>query len=698
MSDLAEEEVKKYIKANLRTFFRIRVAQMIHLSCLTDMDRQELSAHLTLYGNDRTVWEFFQRLQCRRGWLEILIEALQADGLEDLARKLLEVYNTKLLPSQRSAPLTASSPAVGNPRPPMGSSAVGFSPPASAERMVSPPRDPSPRGAQASPHLLPENQRAVPSIPNPNEMSSYRAPVQETDETVAEPQATHHPSDLESSTPLDSQALPFQASVPAAERSPTNAQASSAPSPPHALLTQDHALPSEASASTQPWNSHQQRPVCVTNGYFGNASRVPMDSGASPALVDPLGPKTPGNQPEEDDYMSVENSPSAGPSSQDDSQEEERLQEPNVQAPSHSVQGNSGTSNLQTQRDLEQGGATDQRRNSPTKKDNSEIPMDVRPRNFQGRGDHVATVAPPQLTSGAPQLGSSRSGRPLQPWHPSENVNVPPNPIAVPPSGFDDFSSTNVIPPSSPSSAPCWADFEDPKAPIQERAWSAGRDTDATTLAQDKVSRVSRPLHTVNPRKRRNGSSGISKGNDDDDDGPCKPGVLKSVPSMSSPGQLVDVSETGYSGDSERLLLSGLTEDPLIVSDLSTSGPPGEQRSGSAQGERGDVPLQPLKANQEDDGSIRTYEVQVQKDTSMDLTAAPNIIGSRKHQANRSSPDCPDLAIDRSPIASPNSRGSEASSPDNSSPPRIPSDYKLLLVGLALAAVAAMAFALYKRK
>ncbi|XP_062838325.1 mitochondrial antiviral-signaling protein isoform X2 [Anolis carolinensis] len=665
--------------------------------------KQQLNAHLMLKGNDQTVFEFFQHLQCRYGWLEILIEALQVDGLEDLARELQDVYNTNLPPSQRKAPLTASSPAVGNPPPPMRSGAVGFSSPASSERMASPPRDLSHREAQASPHLLPERQRAAPSIPNPSsaEMSSYHAPVQETDEAMAESKATHHPEILE----FHAQALPF--SVPAAERSPINAGAPSAPSPSHALLTQDHVLPgtslpmpSEASASTQQWNSHQQRPVCVRNGYFGNAGLVAMDSGASPARADPLAHKLPGNQPVEDFYLS-------GPSSQDDSQEEERLREQNARAPSHSVKGNS---NLQGQTDVGRGGATDRGRNSPTKKGDSESPVVVRPRNSQERGDHVATIATPQPISRVPQLGSSLSSRPLRPWRPSENVNVPPNPIAVPPSGFDEFSSTVAIPPSSHSSVQSRADFGDPKAPIQERKWSAGGDTDAPTLAQDKVSRVSQPLCTVNPRKRRNGSSCITRGNDDgddddDDDGPCKPGVLKSVPGTSSPGQLFNDPETVYSGRSERLCMSSLTEDPLILSDL--SGPPGEQHSDSVlgaisgrnvMGERGDAPLQLSNADQEVGGSIRTYEVQVGKDASVDLTTAPNIIDPRRRQANRSSPDCPDLATDPSLITPANSHEGEASIPDDASPPRIPDDYKLPLVGLALVALAAIAFALYKRK
>lgn len=44
------------------------------------------------YGNDESVWTFFDHLQRRRDWLQQLLRALQETGLEDLANDLERVY------------------------------------------------------------------------------------------------------------------------------------------------------------------------------------------------------------------------------------------------------------------------------------------------------------------------------------------------------------------------------------------------------------------------------------------------------------------------------------------------------------------------------------------------------------------------------------------------------------------------------
>ncbi|KAH0615747.1 hypothetical protein JD844_026160 [Phrynosoma platyrhinos] len=697
MSSFAEEKVKKYIRRNLTKFYRIRVAQMLHLPCLTDTDRQEISAFCSRHGNNLAVLEFFERLQSRDGWLRELIEAVREDNLGDLADDLQRVYDMYALPvSPDNAPPSSS--------PPLVKEAL----PASAEQNPLPPCNPQrSRGTQSPAHLPPASPRLASSTTKPDlaEMSDYHAPVQETDLPSQNNGTMAEPKSIVTS--------PFN---PRAQKEkPSNSQPSSATSESPAILKQGHlgemsGTPSPApsrsdfSDLTPKWGGPQRRPVCVKSGYFGNMSRVAGDNVASPIPVAYPGPNTSRNQPVEDHYSSSsDNFPAAAPNSQDDSQEENQLvqrktliqwgsqQKPAFHDP---VQADSSSTTSKLQRQLGVGqGIPNQWKNSP----------DGRIHKNAASSGHSNV-----------RLGSSFYNHSQPPWSPSENVSASPNPTAVPLrhplSDFEGSSSTDVIPPSSRG------DLEDLKPPIQEEKLPVGDldDSHTSVLVQERVS-VTQPLDvvdgsTVNSVRRRNGSSRNNRVfySNCDDDIPCKPGILTSGVDVTSLQQLQSGQETNpeYSGRSDRLCLSSefsLSGDSLKLSDSSQTGQPEEKSSNSAVGtvlgktvmsKGGSASFQAMNDNQEVSGSIRSFAFQVEEDASINLAGAPNTIGYQGCQPNQSPGAYPHLATGHQPSTPDDCHQKKGADP---TPPWTPSD-TLLLVGFILAAVAGIAFVLYKKK
>ncbi|XP_042322755.1 mitochondrial antiviral-signaling protein isoform X2 [Sceloporus undulatus] len=713
MSSFAEDKVKKYIKGNLTKFYRIRVAQMICLPCFTDTDRQEISAYYSRHGNNLAVFEFFERLQSREGWLQVLIDALREDNLGDLADDLQRVYN---MYQPRNALSNSSSPVVNSP-PSRELGAFGISLPSSAEQNPSPPFNiQSSREARPSAYLPPKSPGFASSTRKPDlpAMSDYHRPVQETD-------------------------FPSQNSEISAEPKDHLGEVPGTPAP--------VASRSDFSSVAPKWGNPQPRPVFVKSGYFGNMSRMAGDTGASPTPVAHLGTKTSGNQPVEDHYSSADNVPAAAPKRQDDSQKEEQLGAWKTQiqwgyqkkrALGDPVESDSSaTSSLQRQLGVEQG-APNQWKNSPivTEKNvgttSEASPVLSRTHNSWERGGHVPTNTASRGHSSVPRFGSTHSNHSQQPWSPTENAYVSPNPTTLLPwqrrpplPDFEGFSSTDVIPPNShmePSSASSRGDLEDLKSPIQEEKWPVGRldDSHTSALVQETVS-VTQPPDiadgsTMNSRMRRNGSSRNDRVfySSHDDDGPCKPGVLTSCLDASSLGQLQSGQETDpeYSGRSDRLCFSSefsLNGDPLMPSDPSQNGQPEEKSSGSAvgivlgktgMGEGDSASFQAMNDNQDVSGSIRTFELRVKEDASINLAGAPNTIGYQELQPNQSPGAFPHSATGHpsSMPTDPHSEDSHQNQKTDGTPPWIPSDYTLLLVGFVLASVAGIAFILYKKK
>ncbi|XP_036273761.1 mitochondrial antiviral-signaling protein isoform X1 [Pipistrellus kuhlii] len=109
----AEEKTFEYIRRNYRKFHHIPVLEILpYLSCLTTSDQDLLRAHLDLNGNRNTIWDLFNSLQRRSGWVESLIWALRACELAALADEVDRVYQSNLPMSQRRPPAPPEPPSV----------------------------------------------------------------------------------------------------------------------------------------------------------------------------------------------------------------------------------------------------------------------------------------------------------------------------------------------------------------------------------------------------------------------------------------------------------------------------------------------------------------------------------------------------------------------------------------------------------
>ncbi|XP_032207198.1 mitochondrial antiviral-signaling protein isoform X5 [Mustela erminea] len=101
----AEEKTYEYIRYHYSSFVdRIHVLEILpYLSCLTTSDQDRLRASCQLSGNQGTLWELFNSLRRRIGWVESLISALRACELVDLADEVARIYHSNL-PGVRNRP------------------------------------------------------------------------------------------------------------------------------------------------------------------------------------------------------------------------------------------------------------------------------------------------------------------------------------------------------------------------------------------------------------------------------------------------------------------------------------------------------------------------------------------------------------------------------------------------------------------
>ncbi|NXR34026.1 MAVS protein, partial [Zosterops hypoxanthus] len=297
---LAEDKVYNHITRNLKKFSTIRVASLANsLTCLVDADREELLAREETRGNQAAVFRFYQHLRCRKGWVQDLIQALHQNNAGHLADELQEVYNTWQPRPRSSAPADVS---------------------------------PLPSDAHPSPSSI--SAQTPPQGPNPAPLAGQ--PGQDL------PRVGDHPPVLPSAAPTMSKdleaRLPVQESLPKKlpeQESPRSVPAGSKvhggvsgghsgegnPSQPSGAVpvpvgTPEVAVPSaESPEQGRDWLS--RRPVCVDNGFFGNANHlhrgtpglalgrsVPSrDSGATHS------PGQPRNEPEENSDIFTESPP-----------------------------------------------------------------------------------------------------------------------------------------------------------------------------------------------------------------------------------------------------------------------------------------------------------------------------------------------------------------------------------------------------
>ncbi|NWV62241.1 MAVS protein, partial [Malurus elegans] len=296
---LAEDKVYTHITRNLKKFGTIRVASLADsLTCLVDSDRDELLAREETRGNQAAVFRFYQHLRCRKGWVQDLIQALHQNNAGHLADELQEVYDT-WQPRPRSSAPTADSSLPSDAHP--ATSSISAQTPS--------------RGSNPAPGAPLAEQ------PRQNLPVGDRPPVLPS---AATPMST----DLEARLPVQEslpKKLPEQESPrPIAPESKVHDRVSSghsgegnpAGAVPVSGGTPGRAVPSAVSMPQgRDWLS--RRPVCVDNGFFGNANHlhrgtpglalggsVPSrDAGATHS------PEQPRNEPEENSDVSTASSP-----------------------------------------------------------------------------------------------------------------------------------------------------------------------------------------------------------------------------------------------------------------------------------------------------------------------------------------------------------------------------------------------------
>ncbi|NWZ42502.1 MAVS protein, partial [Brachypodius atriceps] len=296
---LAEDKVYTHITRNLKKFGTIRVASLANsLTCLVDSDREELLAREETRGNQAAVFRFYQHLRCRQGWVQDLIQALHQNNAGHLADELQEVYNTWQPRPRSTAPAAPSS---------LPSDAHPTAPSVSAQ---TPPQGPNPASMAGQPRQdLPvgDHPPVLPSAATTTSMNlEARHPVQE-------------------SLPkkLPEQESPWPVSPGSKVRGGVSGGHSGEGNLSHpsgAMLmsagTPEVAMPSAVSPEQgRDWLS--RRPVCVDNGFFGNANHLHR---GTPGL--PLGrsapsgnggathsPGQPRNEPEENSDISTESPP-----------------------------------------------------------------------------------------------------------------------------------------------------------------------------------------------------------------------------------------------------------------------------------------------------------------------------------------------------------------------------------------------------
>nr|AYU75378.1 MAVS protein [Sigmodon hispidus] len=95
----AEDKTYKYIRDNHSKFCCVDVLEILpYLPCLTASDQDRLRASYKQLGNQDTLWELFNKLQRRVGWVEYFIYALKKCELPGLADQVTRVYQSYLPP------------------------------------------------------------------------------------------------------------------------------------------------------------------------------------------------------------------------------------------------------------------------------------------------------------------------------------------------------------------------------------------------------------------------------------------------------------------------------------------------------------------------------------------------------------------------------------------------------------------------
>ncbi|NXB85575.1 MAVS protein, partial [Vidua chalybeata] len=296
---LAEDKVYTHITRNLRKFGTIRVASLADsLTCLVDSDRDELLAREETRGNQAAVFRFYQHLRCRKGWVQDLIQALHQNNAGHLADELQEIYDTWQPRPRSSAPAGASSlPSDVHPT-------------TSSISAQTPSQGPNPAPLAGQPRRDLTTGDHPPVLPSAATTTSTeleaRLPVQELLPKKLPEQENARP------VPPGSK---VHGGVSGGHSGEGNLSHPSRTVPVSAGTPEVEVPPAVSPEQGRDWLS--RRPVCVDNGFFGNANHLHRGTpglalGRSVPSRDAGATQSPGqarNEPEESSDIFTESPP-----------------------------------------------------------------------------------------------------------------------------------------------------------------------------------------------------------------------------------------------------------------------------------------------------------------------------------------------------------------------------------------------------
>ncbi|XP_036682525.1 mitochondrial antiviral-signaling protein isoform X1 [Balaenoptera musculus] len=187
----AEDKTYQYIRNHHGNFCNIHVLEILpYLSCLTASDQgcvfqDRLRASYERWGNQGTLWDLFNSLRRRNGWVPSFIGALRACELSSLADEVDRVYQSNLLrnPNHSPSPLERPSVSAGVPGP--STPAVAPSIPCNGYREDEP-SYPMPVQDTQPPESLGESSKKAPQPPSSGAvLKRLGGPLQPSSDMVA---------------------------------------------------------------------------------------------------------------------------------------------------------------------------------------------------------------------------------------------------------------------------------------------------------------------------------------------------------------------------------------------------------------------------------------------------------------------------------------------------------------------------------
>uniref|UniRef100_A0A8D1UM87 Mitochondrial antiviral-signaling protein n=1 Tax=Sus scrofa TaxID=9823 RepID=A0A8D1UM87_PIG len=162
----AEDKTYQYIRNHHRNFCKIHVLEILpYLSCLTASDQDRLRASFERWGNQGTLWDLFDSLRRRSGWVQSFIGALRICELSDLADEVSRVYQNSLLRNSNSPPAPLEPPSTPAEAPGPSRPAVAPSIPHNGYREDEP-SYPMPVQDTQPPEAPGESSKTAPQPPN----------------------------------------------------------------------------------------------------------------------------------------------------------------------------------------------------------------------------------------------------------------------------------------------------------------------------------------------------------------------------------------------------------------------------------------------------------------------------------------------------------------------------------------------------